>query len=182
MKQHLPRTSVIAGLAVLGLAAALSAQSGQSGQPAGFADLLAEVKALRADVNQAASASLRAQLLVARLSLQEQRITALGRQLIDVQAQLVAAMRERTEIESQVKRFNEAAADGSLPADERKAVESHIRDLKASQLPQRQLAEQQLRTQESELAGVIASEQNRWTEFNARLDELERSLPGATPR
>ena len=182
MKQHLSSTSVIAGLLVLGLVPGLSGQSGRTAQPPDFADLLAEVKALRADVNQAASASLRAQLLVARLSLQEQRITTLGRQLIDVQAQLMAATRERTELESQVKRFNEAAADGSVPAEERKAIEQHARDLKASQLPQRLLAEQQLRTQESDLAGAIAGEQSRWTDFNARLDELERSLPRATPR
>ena len=181
MKQHLSRTSVIAGLLLLGLVAALSAQAGQGGQTAGFADLLAEVKALRADVNQAAGASLRAQLLVARLSLQEQRITTLGRQLIDVQAQLVAATRERIDIESQVKRFNEAVAEGSMPVEERKNMEAHVQMLKASLL-QRQAVEQQLRTQESELAGVIAGEQNRWSDFNARLDELERSLPRATPR
>src|ERR1051325_6702667 len=59
-------------------------------------DLLIEIRGLRADLGQAASASMRMQLLVARLSLQEQRITVLSRQLTDVQSQLGTAVRERT--------------------------------------------------------------------------------------
>jgi hypothetical protein len=37
-------------------------------------------------------------------------------------------------------------------------------------------AEQQLRAQEAEVNANLAGEQGRWNEFNARLDELERSL------
>jgi hypothetical protein len=186
MKQYLSRRSVIVGIVMLGLVAGLSAQAGQNGQTiTGFSDLLADVRGLRADLNQAAGASMRAQLLVARLSLQEQRIATLGKQLTDVQAQLLTAVHEHTDIEAQIKRFSEEAADGSflsLPIEQRRDLESHIREMKASLLPQKQLAEQQLRTQESELAAVIAGEQSRWSDFNARLDEIERSLPAAKPR
>ena len=65
----------------------------------GFADLLAEVRGLRADLNQAAGASMRAQLLVARLSLQEQRITTLGKELTELQAQLQTAVNRRSTLE-----------------------------------------------------------------------------------
>ena len=69
------------------LGVVLSARSGAAPQAApGSTDaLLAEIKGLRADFNQRLDASIRAQLLVARLQLQEQRITTLSRQLADVQ-------------------------------------------------------------------------------------------------
>jgi hypothetical protein len=60
-------------------------------------------------------------------------------------------------------------------------VDAQVRENKAS-LAQARLTEQQLRGQESELSGVIAGEQSRWSDFNARLDEIERSLPAAKPR
>jgi hypothetical protein len=37
-------------------------------------------------------------------------------------------------------------------------------------------AELRLRAQDTQLSDEIATEQNRWQEFNNRLDELERSL------
>jgi len=39
-----------------------------------------------------------------------------------------------------------------------------------------------MRLQEADLTGAIASEQGRWQDFNARLDELDRSLTPGTPR
>jgi hypothetical protein len=43
-------------------------------------------------------------------------------------------------------------------------------------LVQHRDAERDLRAQEADLAAQIAAEQNRWQDFNSRLDELERSL------
>jgi hypothetical protein len=59
----------IAGAGIFALAAGTAGQTVSSNDP-----LLAEVRALRADLNQATGASIRTQLLVARLTLQEQRI------------------------------------------------------------------------------------------------------------
>ena len=167
--------------AVLVLTLSLPAQSEQASPAASTADLLAEVEALRADLQAVASASLRAQLLVARLSLQEQRIATLGKQLTDVQGQLGGAVGARTAMELQIKRFTEAVEGGAMPLEERKAIDQQLEGFKAL-LGQRRSAEQQLRSQESELAAVIAGEQNRWIDFNARLDEIERALPGSSPR
>src|SRR5918994_1682893 len=69
------------------------------------AELLAEMKGLRADLRQLLDASIRAQLLVARLQLQEQRITSLARQLTDVQQQLQNNERARGALEPQLKMF-----------------------------------------------------------------------------
>ena len=46
-------------------------------------------------------------------------------------------------------------------------------------MDQMQKSDRALRIQESELAGLIALEQNRWLEFNSRLDDLERALTSA---
>ena len=181
MTKHLSRTTVIAGVLALGLVAGLSAQAGQAGQTIAFADLLAEVRGLRADLNQAAGASMRAQLLVARLSLQEQRIVTLGRQLTELQAQLDTAINHRSALETEAKNLDEAITAGSMPFDRLKDVEAQARENKTA-LAQARHTEQQLRGQESELSGVIAGEQSRWSDFNARLDEIERSLPAAKPR
>jgi hypothetical protein len=35
-----------------------------------------------------------------------------------------------------------------------------------------------MRRMESSLANTLALEQNRWSDFNSRLDELERALTG----
>src|SRR6186997_289339 len=65
-------------IAILGIVAALllaASVSGQGRQPATPTDeLLTEVRALRADINNAAKSEMRAQLLGMRLQLQEQRI------------------------------------------------------------------------------------------------------------
>ena len=36
--------------------------------------------------------------------------------------------------------------------------------------------ESDLRYKETELAATLATEQNRWLDFNSRLDDLERTL------
>jgi hypothetical protein len=44
----------------------------------------------------------------------------------------------------------------------------------------RRQREQQLQVQETELFNVLNTEQGRWTEFNTRLDDIERSLSAGT--
>ncbi len=138
--------------------------------------LIAEVRALRAEMNQVASASIRMQVLVARLSLQEQRIAALSRQAADLGTQLAAAARERIQVQQRVASFERASTDADTPLAVRRDLENALPREK-SDLGTRLQREQQLRTQESDLLGAIAAEQGRWQEFNNRLDELERSLP-----
>ncbi len=44
------------------------------------------------------------------------------------------------------------------------------------QLADQHAREQQLRAQERDLENALSAEQARWSEFNSRLDELERAL------
>src|SRR3984893_8853685 len=103
-KQRLFRTAGVAAVVLIGIAAGVAGQSARvapSTTTASLDDLLGEGGRPRAEVHQADGASIRTQLLVARLQLQEQRLNAVAQQLADVQSRLAlaqqgqAAMRER---------------------------------------------------------------------------------------
>ncbi len=80
------RWSVIIGLGLFAVGSVTSGHA-QTAAPSAMEALLGEVRGLRAEVHQAAGASIRTQLLVARLSLQEQRLNGVAKQLADVQTQ-----------------------------------------------------------------------------------------------
>jgi hypothetical protein len=87
-KERLFRTAGVAAVVLIGIAAVVAGQSARvapSTTTSSLDDLLAEVRELRAEIHQAAGASIRTQLLVARLQLQEQRLNAVAQQLADVQ-------------------------------------------------------------------------------------------------
>lgn len=167
------RTKLLAlGLLVAGAVAA----SGQvQRQPATLDDLLTEMRGLRADLRQTTRASTQMQLLTARLQLQEQRIAVLANQRADVTARLAVETRLRTDAERRLQTFDEEQPTNEavgIPRAELAAMEKHFK----AEYAQHRDAEQQLRTQESDFSAQVAAEQNRWQDFNNRLDDLERSL------
>lgn len=159
---------------VLVIVATATAQ-GQSTRDTDTSALVAELRALRADLNRAAGANMRMQLLLARLTLQEQRITSLGRQMAEVQGQLAPATSNRTATQARLSEIEESRAKGTLPPEIDEKLAYDAKQLSRI-LSEQSMREQHLRTQESELLTALTSEQSRWTDFNARLDELERSL------
>ena len=66
----------------------------------------------------------------------------------------------------EISRTNPPSPDGSG---------RHLDHLRV-QIAQAEGERDQLRRLETDLANALAMEQNRWTEFNSRLDELERAL------
>ena len=165
--------AVLAGATII----VVSVQARQAVPTDGGA-LLEEVRAIRVELRDAAANSMRAQLLVARLSLQEQRLTVLHRELVDLQAQLTATSRDRAEAERHVRDLTDAARDPDLSVNMRREMEGQISPMTRALFSQRE-AEQQLRMRETEMLAGINGEQARWTDFNARLDELERTLSAA---
>ena len=115
MRKSVHRIAIVGSIAVLLLAAAVSGQGRQPATPAD--ELLAEVRALRAEVNNAARAGMRAQLLGMRLQLQEQRIGVVSRQLAEVQERLRANGQTQTTLAAQLKMFPwaDAAPQGDAP-------------------------------------------------------------------
>ena len=87
---------------------AIDAQS-PSARPAATSDtsaaLLAEVRALRSEIAAAVSASQRAQLLVARVQLQEQRIIYFDRRRAEVAVRVAAAAAQAAEVVSRMERL-----------------------------------------------------------------------------
>jgi len=167
------------GVALVCLAVTATAFAGaQAGQPRSPNDvlpgLLAEVHGLRLAMEQSAAVTPRLQLTLARLTIEEQRVTHLAAQLNDVRQQLAGT-------DLALKRASEELADSEkrlqneIDPAKRNAFES---GLSYSELQIRQFTaqQQQLRTRENEAVPVLATEQNRWIDLNTRLDELERLL------
>jgi chromosome segregation ATPase len=141
--------------------------------------LVAELRGLRTELLQVAGASVRSQLLVARVQLQEQRLMHLDRQRADVAQKLADAERERAMFAAQLKQFETPGAQ--IPAEERRHMEDALGGLKA-QLEGVQANETTLRTEHDTLLNAMSTEQSRWNDFNSRLDDLERSLLKASGR
>jgi hypothetical protein len=135
--------------------------------------LVAEVRALRADLAESAQRSLRSQLLLGRLQMQEQRLTYLDRQRSEVTATLAQQTTVTAGIASQVRTMK--SCDMAPDLTSRRECELMAENFKR-QLSVQQGMEQQLRARESDLLNTVAAEQALWGDFNARLDDLERAL------
>jgi hypothetical protein len=150
--------------------------------PASLDDLLVEIKGLRADLAQSSSATIKTQLLLARLQVEEQRMNGIAKQMVDVQTQLSTARQSVAATESSFKKLDDIVSGrspSSIPAEVQKEfmaqLSGQLGDLKST-LEIQQRREQELTNQGAVLANQFAAEQSRWSEFNDRLDALERSL------
>src|SRR4029077_5208529 len=128
-----------------------------------------------ADLRLTTRASTQMQLLTVRLQLQEQRLAVLSNQRADVMTRLAAESHQRAEVEARVRTFEENINRNESLEVPRKELEA-ILVMERRTFNQHRDAERDLRAQESDLSAQIAAEQNRWQDFNNRLDELERSL------
>jgi chromosome segregation ATPase len=168
-----PVLLVSAGL-TLAAFASIGAAPQTSSTPDPMAALLSEVHALRLTMEQSASIAPRVQLTLARLNIEEQRITQLA-------AQLDVVRRELTGAESGASRTADRLAElerlvQAVPDDKtRKDLEYEQSQTKREQSRQA-IQLQQLRTREQDALQLLSGEQARWIELNARLDELERLL------
>lgn len=135
--------------------------------------LVTEVRALRTDLAAASRNQLRAQMLLGRVQMQEQRLAYLDKQRADTAAMLA--------VQSQMaSAFNQGATDASgcagMPsAEARRDCEANVTQMRR-RLADQQAREEQLRAQQRDLENALSAEQARWSEFNTRLDELERAL------
>ena len=160
------------GLALL-VVGVVSGQGQRS--PATLDDLLLEVRALRADVNESLRSTTRSQLVMGRVQVQEQRISTLKGELFNTQMLLRIATQEREGSETVASSVEDAIRSGNLSTERARQLEKELADVK-DRLLRQQRTEGELRYRDAELVSTIAIEQNRWTEFNSRLDDLERAL------
>jgi chromosome segregation ATPase len=151
--------------------------SGQTARPtATLDDLLAEVRGLRAEINHVAAASIRAQLLVTRLSLQEQRIRTLADGLAEAQRMLRTSGADRRARSAHLERLEDTLRDATASSSGRGDLEAMLRHVREG-VDRSGREEQALRAQEQELLKTLSAEETLWLDFNSRLAELERALP-----
>lgn len=161
-------------LGVIAVAAlAVTGTSGQTPAEPPQDPVLAEIRALRADLNHRLEASIRAQLLVARLTLQEQRINSVLTQLRQVDDKVRENLGARTSSEAMVKMFGLDKPD--LSAEQKEGANVFFETLKAG-LDNLQDADAELKRQQADLSAQLAQEQARWRAFSSLLDELEATL------
>jgi chromosome segregation ATPase len=172
------RIAVVTALLIgITITVALRAQTPASASNDAVAALVAEIRALRTELSQVASASVRSQLLVTRVQLQEQRLMHLDRQRAEVSAKLGEVEKMRVMFAGQVKQLQTQSTQ-SGDAKEREAAQFVIEGMK-NQLQAAQASEAALRAEQDALLNSMSAEQSRWSDFNGRLDELERALPAA---
>jgi chromosome segregation ATPase len=160
--------------AVFGLMTLLSGQTSSTpARQASIDDLVTEVRALRADVQQLADASIRAQLLVARLQVQEQRIAGISRQLTETEEQIRALDGVRNPFVTQMLK--------DLDKEPAEPGEANLFAGMKAQLEKIENGDPALKERQATLSRQLADEQARWVAFNTQLEELERLL-AATKR
>lgn len=163
------KTLALAAALVTGLPAFAVAQAPPPVRPAMLDDVVAEVRALRADIQKMAGASVRAQLLVARLQAQEQRIAGIARELAQTEEQMRGLEAARNPFA--------AAWLKELEKEPSKPDEAEFAAALKAQLEKLQNGDPVLKERQASLTQLLAEEQARWTAFNAQLEALERELP-----
>ena len=170
---------VLKGLALLALAAACGFGGSLAAQTPGASTdvlqaLLAEVRGLRAAMEQMASAGPRIELALGRLQLQEQRVSTLLRRHAELREGLARMENGVTMTTQEMERMQETARTSS---DEQvqKNAQGLLEEAK-ERLSVMHSELQRLRVEEAEIAQTLHLEQSRWTEINQRLEELERAL------
>jgi peptidoglycan hydrolase CwlO-like protein len=160
--------------ALFGLMALPSGQTPAApARQASMDDLVTEVRALRADIQHMADASLRAQLLVGRLQVQEQRIAGLARQLTETEEQIRALESVRNPfITDMLKNLDKEPAEPG---------EANLLTGMKAQLEKIENGDPVLKERQATLSRQLSEEQARWIAFNTQLEELER-LVAATKR
>ena len=167
MKQTLIAPLLLGATLVTGQGPATPARS------ASMDDLVNEVRGLRTDIQQLADSSIRAQLLVARLQVQEQRIAGIARQLADTEEQIGKMDGARNPMLARMLKDFEA----QTPADPDQA---EFVGLIKAQLEKVQNGDPALKERQAALSRLLADEQARWVGFNTQLEDLERRI--TTPR
>lgn len=138
------------------------------------AALLTEVHALRLAMEQNAAVFPRVQLTLARLTIEEQRIAQLASQLDQIRKELSTAALETQKVADRIPEIDKGLQTASEPQSRRSY--EYEQDNVKRQLAAQSRLEQLLRGRENETVQALNTEQARWIELNARLDELERLL------
>lgn len=176
----------VIGVFVVG-AVVLRAQQGKPSVDGSMAELVGEVRALRQAVERSTQAiersteaTTRSQTLLGRVQLQENRLADLGRRLDEARQRVRTAAAQAAAQDLEVARVV-GTFDG-MPANdpERQHMDRELKTARTrAATAHGEVA--QLRADEQELIGALSTEQARWSDYNQRLESIERDVAGRKP-
>ena len=171
-------------LAAAVILAGTAAVSGQSAPPVAREDvlpaLLAEVRGLRAAMEQMASAGPRVQLFASRLQLQEARINNMLRRLDTLRDRMGEVQAEVARLEGEEKQLQAAFEQHKGAASPEAREEANMATVliggARTKIAAARANLERYAAEERQLMSELTVEQGRWNAINQQLDELERAL------
>lgn len=176
VKRIVMKLGMVAGAAAL---MGVLVHAGQAAQAPKNEDvlpaLLAEVRGLRAAMEQMASAGPRVQLFVGRLQLQEGRMNGMVHRLDEVRDRMVSARQEYERARDGLAGLEAAIARNDRDLPPKNDLDTMMSDRKGRAVATKAALDRHV-AEEAQLVSDLTAEQARWTDINQRLDELERAL------
>lgn len=136
--------------------------------------VLSEIRQLRHDLQAAAFATRKAQIVIYRLHVQAEVLERATSRLEGVRNELEQAETQRRFQTEQIKRFEEMR-EHATNEQQRKQFEDYIAQFRAN-LEAPETAEQELLLKQVELEAALRAEEAKYERFEQELDELENSL------
>jgi hypothetical protein len=173
------KSLAIALIAILVVAVAGGVTGQQRPAPSRAAtldDLLEELRAFRSELRDSSASGLRAQLLLARLQLQEQRVNTIWRQLSEVEDKLQDTEKEGGAPEHVLKLL------GVEPGSDPPPHMAPVVEMFKTQMAAAEKANTGLKQRQAELTQMMTNEQSRWTTLNAEIEAFEKALTGVRPQ
>jgi hypothetical protein len=171
------KCAAIAVLAVLlfGAPGAVTTVAAQSAAPESvqlLKELVAEVRGLRAAIEQYANAQIQAQAVGELLTVQQRRVSDVTGRLDAARRELEGSGAEMRRITGALSGLDEELRRASDPR-ERAQLEAAQRAMKG-ELDRRTDQDQVIRSRESELSGALGVEEAKWNELVDRLNQWLR--------
>jgi chromosome segregation ATPase len=136
--------------------------------------VLSEIRQLRQDLQSAAAATRKAQIVIYRLHVQAGVVERATQRLENVRNALAQMESQKKYLTEQLKRFEEMK-DQTETEQQRKRFEENIVEFKAS-LEEMGPEMQDLQAKQIELEADLRTEQAKWERLQEELDRLENSL------
>ena len=159
-------------LAAPGAVATASAQTADTESANALKELVAEVRGLRAVIEQYANAQIQAQAVGELLTVQQRRVSDVTARLDAVRRELDGSGVETRRITGALSGIEEALRRVTDPR-ERTQLETAQRDMK-QELDRRTEQEQVIRSRESDLSSSLGLEDAKWNELVDRLNQWLR--------
>jgi hypothetical protein len=168
----IPRRVVVMAAAVIAAAACAATLFAQAAdtRTGSLAELTAEIRQLRASIEQSSRNQAQAQALGIFLTAQDRRVMMVTSRVETARRELVTLSQQTSTYTHQLAQ-NEEELPLTTDPDERKAIEDRIKEIK---LEMKAVAgrEQEARTREAEMLQAWQQEDARWNDLIGRLQQL----------